>query len=168
MAKLSPHRLKGKIVRVRRGVAIYQTHASPFYFARILDPRTHRYKVRSAKETSRIEARRSAEELAHEIMRPDAPGPPEYSFRTYAKRLIQKGQQLAESGERNKKYIRTTRLFLDNDDWGLVRHFGSRDVRELTTRDWHRKSRPQEIRSLILNTQHADGDVSQRSESCAR
>jgi len=136
MAKLSPHRLKGKIVRVRRGVAIYQTHASPFYFARILDPRTHRYKVRSTKETSRIEARRSAEELAHEIMRPDAPAPPEYSFRTYAKRFIQKGQQLAESGERNKNYIRTTRLFLDNDDWGLVRHFGSRDVRELTTRDW--------------------------------
>ena len=78
----------------------------------------------------------SAEELAHEIMRPDAPAPPEYSFRTYAKRFIQKGQQLAESGERNKNYIRTTRLFLDNDDWGLVRHFGSRDVRELTTRDW--------------------------------
>jgi hypothetical protein len=136
MAKLSPHRLKGKIVRVRRGVAIYQTHASPFYFARILDPKTHRYKVRSTKETSRIQARRSAEELAHEIMRPDAPAPPEYSFRTYAKRFIQKGQQLADSGERNKNYICTTRLFLDNDDWGLVRHFGSRDVRELTTRDW--------------------------------
>ncbi len=91
MAKLSPHRLKGKIVRVRRGVALYQTHASPFYFARILDPKTHRYKVRSTKETSRIQARRSAEELAHEIMRPDAPAPPEYSFRTYAKRFIQKG-----------------------------------------------------------------------------
>ena len=30
----------------------------------------------------------------------------------------------------------TTKLFLDNDDWGLIRHFGTRDVRELTTRDW--------------------------------
>ena len=39
-------------------------------------------------------------------------------------------------GERNKNYIRTTRLFLDNDNWGLVRHFGTCDVRELTTRDW--------------------------------
>ena len=38
--------------------------------------------------------------------------------------------------ERNKNYIRTTRLFLDNDSWGLVRHFGTRDVRDLTTRDW--------------------------------
>ena len=136
MAKLSPHRLRGKIIRVRRGVALYQTHASPYYFARILDPRTQRYKVRSTKETSRVEARKAAEELAHEIMCPDAPADHEFSFKTYAHRFIQKGKQLAESGERNKNYIRTTRLFLDNDDWGLVRHFGTRDVRELTTRDW--------------------------------
>ena len=73
MAKSSPHRLKGKIVRIRRGLALYQTHASPFYFARILDPRTHRYKVRSTKETNRIDARRAAEELAAKICAPDAP-----------------------------------------------------------------------------------------------
>ena len=136
MKTRSKHRLKGKVVRLRRGLALYQTHASPYYFARILDPRTHRYKVRSTKETSRIQARRAAEELAQQICSPDAPAPREFSFRTYAKRFIQKGQQLVEAGERNANYIRTTRLFLDNDDWGLVRHFGSRDVRELTTRDW--------------------------------
>ncbi len=64
MAKGSQHRLKGKIVKLRRGLAIYQTHASPYYYARVLDPRTGRYIVRSTKETSRIEARRVAEELA--------------------------------------------------------------------------------------------------------
>ena len=60
----------------------------------------------------------------------------EFNSRPNAQPLILKGQQLAESGERNKNYIRTTKLFLDNDDWGLVRHFGTCDVRELTTRDW--------------------------------
>ena len=49
---------------------------------------------------------------------------------------MEKGRQLAEAGERNANYIRTSRMFLDNDDWGLVRHFGQRDIRELTTRDW--------------------------------
>ena len=58
MPKRSPHRLRGKIIRLRRGLALYQTYASPYYFARILDPRAQRYKVRSTKETSRIEARR--------------------------------------------------------------------------------------------------------------
>lgn len=136
MAKLSPHRLKGKIIRMRLGLAIYQTYASPFYFARILNPRAQRYKVRSIKETSRIEARRAAEELALKICAKDAPAEREFSFKTYAQRFIQKCRQLADAGERNANYIRTSRLFLDHDDWGLVRHFGQRDVRELTTRDW--------------------------------
>ena len=59
MEKRSPHRLKGKIIRIRRGLALYQTYASPYYFARILDPRNQRYKVRSTKETNRVEAARS-------------------------------------------------------------------------------------------------------------
>ena len=92
--------------------------------------------MRSTKETNRIDARRAAEELAAKICAPDAPAEREYSFKTYAQRFVLKGKQLAESGERNANYIRTSRLFLDNDDWGLVRHFGQRDVRELTTRDW--------------------------------
>ena len=136
MPKLSPHRLRGKIIRIRRGLALYQTYASPFYFARILDARNQRYKVRSTKETNRVEARKVADEYAHEITSRDAPADKEFSFKTYANRFIQKGRQLAESGERNKNYIRTTRLFLDNDNWGLLRHFGTRDVRDLTTRDW--------------------------------
>lgn len=134
--KRSPNALKGKIIKLRRGLALYQVHASPFYYARILDPRTGRYRVRSTKETSRLEARKVAEELALEICSPDAPAPKEYSFKTYAHRYVQRGQQWAESGERNANYIRTAKLFLDNDDWGLVRHFGTRDVRSLTTRDW--------------------------------
>lgn len=136
MPKRSPHRLRGKIIKLRRGLALYQTYASPYYFARVLDPRAQRYTVRSTKETTRIEARRVAEELAVKLCARDAPAPREFSFKTYARRFIEKGRQLAEAGERNANYIRTSRLFLDHDDWGLVRHFGSRDVRELTTRDW--------------------------------
>ena len=65
MPKLSPHRLKGKIIRIRSGLALYQTYASPFYFARILDARNQRYKVRSTKETNRVEARKVADEYTH-------------------------------------------------------------------------------------------------------
>ena len=79
MPKLSPHRLKGKIIRIRRGLALYQTYASPFYFARILDPRNQRYKVRSTKETNRVEARKVADEYAHQITRRDAPADKEFS-----------------------------------------------------------------------------------------
>jgi len=136
MTKPSKHRLNGPIVRIRRGVAVYKTHASPYYYARILEVKSKQYKVRSTKETSRLQARVVAEELALELNRADAPATREFSFKYCAHRLILKGQALIRSGERNKNYIRTIKLFLDHDDWGLVRHFGSRDVRELTTRDW--------------------------------
>ena len=79
----------------------YQTYASPFYFARILYLRSQRYKVRSTKETSRLEARRVAEELALKICARDAAAPQEFSFKTYARRFVEKGRQLAASGERN-------------------------------------------------------------------
>ena len=95
-----------------------------------------RYVVRSTKETGKLKARQVADEIAHELREPHRAAPPEFSFKTYAGKTIARGRQLVESGERNKNYIRTTQLFLDNDDWGLVRHFGHRDVRELKTRDY--------------------------------
>ena len=136
MASRSKHRLKGKIVKIRRGVAIYQTHAGPYYYARILDPKTGKYKVRSTKETSRLEARKVAEELAYEMRRKDRPAEPEFGFKYYAQRYVEKAKRQAARGERNANYVRTATVALDNDDWGLVRHFATRDVRELKTRDW--------------------------------
>ena len=134
--KLSKHRLNGKIERLSRGVAIYRTLASPYWLARIWDPRAGRYVVRSTKETGKLKARQVADEIAHDLKEPHRAAPPEFSFKTYAGKTIARGRQLVESGERNANYIRTTQLFLDNDDWGLVRHFGHRDVRELKTRDY--------------------------------
>jgi hypothetical protein len=104
-----------------RGVAIYRTFASPYWLARIWDPRAGRYAVRSTKETGKLKARDVAEEIAGGIKGPNRSAPPEFSFKSYATKTIARGRQLVESGERNANYIRTTQLFLDNDDWGLVR-----------------------------------------------
>ena len=43
---------------------------------------------------------------------------------------------MVENGERNGNYIRTSRLMLDNDNWGLIKTFGHMDIRELRTRHW--------------------------------
>ena len=132
----SKHSLDGGIITVYRGVAIYKTHASPFWFARIRDPHSRKYIVRSTKETSRLEARKVAQELAVDVLSRQKATPKEYCFKYYATRFIDKGRRLVATGERNANYIRTTRLFLDNDEWGLMKHFGGSDVRELRTRHW--------------------------------
>ena len=134
--QLSKHRLNGKIERLSRGVAIYRTFATPYWQARIWDARAGRYVVRSTKETGKLKAREVADEIALGFKDANRAAPSEFSFRSYAGKRIARARQLAESGERNKNYIRTEKLFLDNDDWGLVRHFGHRDVRELKTRDY--------------------------------
>jgi hypothetical protein len=46
--KKSKHALRGAIIRIHRGLAIYQTYASPFYFARVLERHTGKYVVRRA------------------------------------------------------------------------------------------------------------------------
>ena len=135
-AAKSKHALDGEIVTVHKGIAIYKTKASPYWFARVRDPKEGKYVVRSTKEKAQISARRRAEELAAEILGGHKPTPKEYSFKYYATRFVQKGYRQVESGERNANYIRTTRMFLDNDEWGLMKHFGDKDVRQLKTRHW--------------------------------
>ena len=135
-AKPSMHALDGDIIVVHRGIAIYKTHASPNWYARIRDPQARKYVVRSTKEKSRLKARSVAEELARDILSRQKATPREYSFKYYATRFIEKGRRLVDTGERNANYIRTTRLVLDNDQWGLMKHFHASDVRELRTRHW--------------------------------
>lgn len=91
MLKRTPHRLKGSIIKLRRRIALYQTHASPYYFARILDRRTGAYKVRSTKETSRVEACRLIEELAQKISRKDAACSPGVQLQDLRSRAGSKG-----------------------------------------------------------------------------
>jgi hypothetical protein len=132
----SKHALDGDIIIVHKGVAIYKTHASPYWFARIRDPAAKRYVVKSTKEKARLKAREVAEELANEILSAKKAVPKEFSFKYYATRFVEKGRRLVQTGERNANYIRTSRLFLDNDEWGLMKHFQGKDVRELRTRHW--------------------------------
>jgi hypothetical protein len=132
----SVHRLRGEIIKIHRGLAIYQTYASPYWNARILDSNSKKYIVRSTKEKSRVAAREAAQELEADFKSRQPVVPHEYSFKYYATRFIEKGRQLAASGDRNANYIRTTQVFLDNDQWGLMKSFAGRDVRSLKTRDY--------------------------------
>lgn len=132
----SRHALNGEIIRIRRGLAIYRTFASPFWFARIWIRQSQKYLVRSTKETARIRARDAAEELVADLKGRLPEVPRQYTFKHFAKLFVDKGQKLVEAGERNSNYMRTSRLFLDNDEWGLIRKFGGMDVRNLTTRDF--------------------------------
>lgn len=128
--------LDGDIVRLGPGVAVYKTHASQFWQVRVRDPRIARYVVRSTKETSRLKAQTVAWEIARDIQGGAKPVQRKMTFDFFADRFLAQGTALVKAGERNKNYNRTARLFLDNKEWGLLKTFGHRDVRELKTRDF--------------------------------
>ncbi|AUX68815.1 hypothetical protein CHX26_04190 [Porphyrobacter sp. HT-58-2] len=136
MPRKSKNALDGKIITISRGLAIYKVGASPFWQVRIRDPRIKRYIVRSTKETSRVQARIAAREMAFELLGSEKRVEREFTFRHYASRLIAKGERLVAQGERNANYVRTIRLCLNNPEWGLEKAFHVRDVRELRTRDY--------------------------------
>lgn len=136
MPKKSKNALDGEIITIHRGLAIYKVNASPYWQARIRDPRIRRYVVRSTEETSRIKAKQVARELAFDLLGAEKRVEREYTFRYYATRLRAKGERLVANGERNANYVRTTKLFLDQSEWGLVKAFGHRDIRDLKTRDY--------------------------------
>ena len=169
MPKLSPHRLKGKIIRIRRGLALYQTYASPFYFARILDARNQRYKVRSTKETNRVEARKVADEYAHQITNRDAPAK-EFGFKTYANRLIQTGRQLGRVRRAQQELYPHHAIFPGQRQLGLAPSLwntGCPRPHHPRLAALYREALTQTLRPLLFDPQHADGDVPQCAESRA-
>ncbi|MCX7310074.1 MAG: hypothetical protein NTZ72_19880, partial [Afipia sp.] len=142
-AEKSRQSLDGEIITIRRGLAIYKINASPYWFARIRDSRNKKNIVRSTKETSRIEARKAAEDLAESL---SASGlldtvPLEYRFDHFADLLVKQAQIDIQRGTRNKKFAHDHRSALENKSWGLNHTFGSRDVRELQTSDFVKYAR---------------------------
>jgi len=136
MSKTSRNALDGEIITISPGLAIYKVKASPFWQVRIRDPRIKRYVVRSTKETSRIQARAAAREMAYELLGNEKRVEREFTFRYYASRLIAKGERLIALGERNANYVRTARLCINNPEWGLEKAFHVRDIREVKTRHY--------------------------------
>lgn len=134
--KKSKHSLKGSITTLRRGVAIYQTHASPYWYARVWDPRTQRNTVRSSRETSKIKAKAFANQLALDLFGSKPPVPLDRTFHYYCRRLIEKMDSLAAQGERNANYTKTITSFLQNKQWGLMDAFKHHDIAEIKTKDF--------------------------------
>ena len=136
MATSSKNALSEEIITISRGIAIYRVGASPYWQCRVRDSRAKKYVVRSTKETSRIKARLAAEEIAAELRSSVKRVERAYTFEAYGKRLLQKANRMVANGERHANYVRDIRYCLENEVWGLYRRLGTKDVREIRTREY--------------------------------
>lgn len=105
---------------------------------RIRDGKNKKNIVRSTRETSRIEARRAAQELYESIFATGALDrvPREYRFDHFADLLLKQTLLDIEQGRRAQSQYKDIRYVLENKERGLLKEFGHRDVRELATKDF--------------------------------
>src|ERR1700733_7799511 len=134
----SPNALKGEIVRIQKGLAIYQVNASPYWYARIRNQSTKRHVVRATKETSKIEARKVAEELFLSVLRSSPLAvPKDRTFGYFADELISLEKLKGERGELHKRLWANTSFYLHHKVWGVTQRFNKIDIGTITTSDYN-------------------------------
>jgi hypothetical protein len=119
---------------IRRGLSLYKTDASPYWFARIWVSGERKYVVRSTKENSRLAAEEVAEELLHDLKQKrfiDSV-PREKTFIHYADMLV-KDQRRQSGKTKNKRFAKDDEKILHRDGDGIIDYFGRRDVASITT-----------------------------------
>jgi hypothetical protein len=144
-------------VKVYRGVSIYQVRGSQYWYVRVWDRDKKRYIVKGTGETSIIAAREVAKDYALSLLKIERAVEREFTFRYFAIKCLSKNYGLAEGGERNVGYVKAIKWSIQNADWGLLKWFGDKDVRKITTREFRdymdnlTKTRP-ELSSSTKNT----------------
>ncbi|MBU3731877.1 MAG: hypothetical protein FGM26_10105, partial [Beijerinckiaceae bacterium] len=92
--------------------------------------------VKGTGETSSVAAKKIAQDLAISLLKKKTPTEREFTFKTYALRLVKKEEQAANKGDRSVGSYKAMKWCLYNEDWGLIKRFGERDVRTVTTGDF--------------------------------
>ena len=120
-------------INLYKGLSIYKVAGSMKWYVRIWDRRTKKYLVKSTGEDSSIKARAVAQELALSMLRSEPVIESRFTFRHFALKLLHKSRLQGKAGDRSDGYVKSIHWAVQNEDWGLLRHFGEMDVRTLKT-----------------------------------
>jgi len=105
--------LQGKIINLRRGLAIYKVKASPFYRVRVWVPSQKKRIVRSTKTADRAEAMSVAEEFLNTLgtrgMLNEVPQ--SRTFETFANKLLLNEKARGERGEISRRLLTVTKFY---------------------------------------------------------
>ncbi|HTG13934.1 MAG TPA: hypothetical protein VK747_01560 [Blastocatellia bacterium] len=123
-------------IKLYRGVSIYQVEGSQNWYVRVWDRERQRYIVKTTGVRTAVKAREVAKEFALELLKTERAVDREFTFRHFAIKCLSQSSRLVGKGERNNDYARVIKWAIQNEDWGLVRHFGRKDIRSLKTHDF--------------------------------
>ena len=116
-------------IKLYKGLSLYRVERSSKWYVRVWDKKTKKYLVKSTGEDTIIRAREVAQELALSLLKSEKPVEREYTFGHFALKLLHRSRLQHQNGERSQGYIQALHSAVQNEDWGLLRFFGERDVR---------------------------------------
>jgi hypothetical protein len=102
----------------------------------VWDSDKKKYVVKAIRETSRIEARKVAIELARDGTQSRKPIERQFTFEHFATKALVNHKALVDDGQRNIGIVKAIEWALQNSEWGLVKRFGAKDIRKIKTRDY--------------------------------
>ena len=120
-------------IKLYRGVSIYKVSGSPCWYVRVWDRQRKKYVVKSTGEESSLLARDVAQDVALSLLKKEKTVAPEYTFKYFGLKMLNNMQREARLGNKSPGYVKSLLWAIQNEDWGLLNHFGSSDVRDLKT-----------------------------------
>ena len=123
-------------IRLYQGVSVYRVENSKKWYVRVWDRSAKKYIVKSTGEESAIKAKALAQELALSLLKAEKPVEREFTFRHFALKLLHRSRLRHQSGDMSKGYVKAIHWGIQNEDWGLLRFFGEKDVRQIRTQTY--------------------------------
>lgn len=123
-------------IRLYQGVSVYRVENSKKWYVRVWDRSAKKYIVKSTGEESAIKAKALAQELALSLLKSEKPVEREFTFRHFALKLLHRSRLQHQSGDMSKGYVKAIHWGIQNEDWGLLRFFGEKDVRQIRTQTY--------------------------------
>ena len=122
-----------KAINLYKGLSIYRVEGSAKWYVRVWDRKKRKYLVKSTGKESSIEAKDVAQEYAIALLRAEPRVEIEYTFKSFALKMLHKSSAMTKSGERSEGYNKSIAWSIQNADWGLLEYFGEMDVRKIRT-----------------------------------
>jgi hypothetical protein len=131
--------LQGKIINLRRGLAIYRVKASPYYRVRVWIPSQKKRIVKTTKTADRAEAISIAEEFLNTLGTRGILNevPQSRTFETFADKLLLNEKARGERGEISRRLWTVTKFYLNHKHWGVLRRFAKADITTIQTKHYH-------------------------------
>lgn len=120
-------------IKLYKGVSIYKVTGSPYWYVRVWDRQRKKYVVKSTGEESSLLARDVAQDVALSLLKKEKTVALEYTFKYFGLKMLNNMQREARLGNKSPGYVKSLLWAIQNEDWGLLNHFGSSDVRDLKT-----------------------------------